>query len=343
MSGLAATLARRRPRLRSLPTPSPRLRRRLLALVLVCLALLAGYRFWLRDSSLVAVEQVSVTGLTTADSERVRMAIGATARGMTTLNVDVERLERAVAPYPVVRELEVTTDFPHGLRVRVIEHQPAAMAIGDDGEVPVAGDGTILHGLPVEGKLPAVEVDGVLGGDRLRDATARAAAAVAGAAPQRLRARVEEIEKRAPEGLVAELRDGPELIFGDARRARAKWAAAARVLADPEARGASYIDLRIPGRPAAGGLPAETVAPVAPAGHTETTVPNPAGAAATGAPAAPGTETPAAPEDAPATVAPSPTTPPAGTVTTPPVSAPEPAQPPVSTGTEGGATAPTAP
>ncbi|MET0811192.1 MAG: hypothetical protein ABWY65_08780, partial [Thermoleophilaceae bacterium] len=135
----------------------------------------------------------------------------------------------------------------------------------------------------------------------------------------------------------------PELIFGDARRARAKWAAAARVLADPEARGASYIDLRIPGRPAAGGLPAETVAPVAPAGHTATTVPNPAGAAATGAPAAPGTETPAAPEDAPATVAPSPTTPPAGTGTTPPVSAPESAQPPVSTGAEGGATAPAAP
>ena len=62
------------------------------------------------------------------------------------------------------------------------------------------------------------------------------------------------------------MRDGPELIFGDATRARAKWIAATRVLADPEAEGASYIDVRLPGRPAAGGLPAATLAPVAPAG-----------------------------------------------------------------------------
>ena len=65
---------------------------------------------------------------------------------------------------------------------------------------------------------------------------------------------------------MAELRDGPELIFGPATRLRAKWAAAARVLADLEARGASYVDLRIPSRPAVGGLAATTLTPVAPAG-----------------------------------------------------------------------------
>ena len=63
---------------------------------------------------------------------------------------------------------------------------------------------------------------------------------------------------------MVELRDGPELIFGDPTRARAKWTAAARVLADPKAEGASYVDVRIPGRPAAGGLTDETVAPVTP-------------------------------------------------------------------------------
>ena len=154
---------------------------------------------------------------------------------MTTLHVDRERLERAVAPYPVVRALEVTTDFPHGMRIRVIEHEPAAMAVSDGARLPVAGDGTILRGMPVEGHLPLVEVEGALAGDRLREATARAAAAIAGAAPALLRRRVEQIEKRPELGLVAELREGPELIFGDGVRARAKWAAAARVLADPEA------------------------------------------------------------------------------------------------------------
>ena len=87
---------------------------------------------------------------------------------------------------------------------------------------------------------------------------------------------------RAEEGIVVELRDGPELIFGDATRVRAKWIAAVRILADPEAAGASYIDVRLPGRPAAGGLPAETLAPVAPAGSAELAAPQGT------APAAPG-------------------------------------------------------
>ena len=46
---------------------------------------------------------------------------------MTTLHVDREKLERSVAGYPVVRDLEISPDFPHGLRVHVIEHQPAAI------------------------------------------------------------------------------------------------------------------------------------------------------------------------------------------------------------------------
>ena len=223
MSGLAAALARRRrPLRRALPAMSARLRRRLLALLLLTLALAGGYWFWLRDSSLVAVDEVSVTGLSTEDSERVRLALMATAKRMTTLHVDRERLEQAVAPYPVVRALEVTTDFPHGMRIRVIEHEPAAMAVSDGARLPVAGDGTILRGMPVEGHLPLVEVEGALAGDRLREATARAAATIAGAAPALLRRRVEQIEKRPELGLVAELREGPELIFGDGVRARAQ-------------------------------------------------------------------------------------------------------------------------
>ena len=43
-------------------------------------------------------------------------------------------------------------------------------------------------------------------------------------------------------------------MFGDGEDARAKWTAAARVLAEPSAAGATYLDLRIPGRVAAGGL-----------------------------------------------------------------------------------------
>ena len=268
--GGAAVALRRlrlpRPRAVRLPRMSPRLRLVLLVLAVMALVLAAAFRFWLRDSDLVAVERVAVSGLTTDEATRLRGALEASALTMTTLHVDTERLERAVEAFPVVRGLEVDARFPHELRIRVLEHHPAAMAQTDAGRVPVAADGTVLRGLPTEGKLPSIRAEGGVKGERLADRRARSAALVAGAAPAALRRKLEEVESRTDEGLVVELRDGPELIFGDASRAKAKWIAAARVLADPEAEGAGYIDVRLPGRPAAGGLATETVTPVAPAG-----------------------------------------------------------------------------
>jgi cell division protein FtsQ len=253
--------------IRALPALPPRVKRWVLIALAMCLVLAVGYRFWLRDSSLVTVEKVQVTGLTTKDAPRVRAALASAAHSMTTLHVRHEVLEESIAAYPVVKALEVRTDFPHGLVIHVVEYRPAAIVAG----LPVAGDGTILRGIPVEGSLPKIE--GAPHGNRLSDPAALHAARVAGTAPLALRSRLELIEVRAQDGIVVQMRDGPELIFGDATRAHAKWIAATRVLADPEAEGASYIDVRLPGRPAAGGLPAATVAPVAPAGMEATTPP----------------------------------------------------------------------
>jgi cell division protein FtsQ len=315
----AATVALRRKsrriRLAALP---PRLRRWILVSLGVCVALTATYQLWLRDSSLVAVDDVSVTGLTTKDAPRIRAALTLAARDMTTLHVRRDELDRAIEAYSVVRTLEVRSDFPHGLTIHVVEHRPAALV----GDLPVAGDGTVLRGLPIDGTLPKIDVRSRFEGDRLKNPAALHAALVAGTAPAALRPRLERIEIRGRDGIVVEMRDGPELIFGDATRVRAKWIAATRVLADPDAEGASYIDVRLPGRPAAGGLPAETLAPVAPAG-TEDTAP-PATAAppstttvdpATEQLAPPATtQTPqAAPESAPAP--PGQSTPPAPTPT----------------------------
>ena len=96
----------------------------------------------------------------------------------------------------------------------------------------------------------------------------------------------------------------------------------ARVLADPDAAGATYIDVRLPGRPAAGGLPAATLAPVAPAGDSELTPPATTGAPDTAVdpateqlpPAA--TTDPATPESVPETALTSPEATPTPTDTT---------------------------
>ena len=239
---------------RVLPHPGPRARRRLLALLLAVLVLGAAYRLWIRDAPFASVDRVTVTGLSTDDAERVRAALVSTARTMTTLHVERDRLEKVVAGYPVVRALEVEADFPHALRIRVVEHKPVLVALTGGARLPVAADGTVLEGLPIEGPLPVVETEGGLKSNRLADADAVGAAHIAGAAPLPLRRRLREIERDGDRGYVARLRRGPELIFGSAAHLRAKWVAAARVLADGETRGATYVDLRVPGRPAVGGL-----------------------------------------------------------------------------------------
>jgi cell division protein FtsQ len=91
---------------------------------------------------------------------------------------------------------------------------------------------------------------------RARTAAATAlstCAAALAAAPPALRPRVRRVYL-GPNGLTLPLRNGPTLYFGGSERLRAKWIAAATVLADPTSTGATYVDVRLPERPAAGGL-----------------------------------------------------------------------------------------
>ncbi len=207
---------------------------------------------WLRDSSLVRVERVAVHGLSGgAESAAVRDALTRAARDMTTLHVRHERLRAAVSPYPIVKDVKVTTDFPHGMRIEVVEHDPVAAVELDGRRVPVAADGTLLRGRPAANDLVALSVPSANGGGRLTSRRGRAAVAVMGAAPRQLRPFVTGVQF-GPEGMRLNLHNGPVVQLGDATRARAKWLAIARVLGDPRAAGASYLDVRVPERPVAG-------------------------------------------------------------------------------------------
>lgn len=216
-----------------------RFRRRLAVALLIAAVLSSVYFFWLRDSSLVAIERVQVTGLTTHDAPRVREALESAARDMSTLHLSRQRLLDAAAPWPVVNELRVTTDFPHGVHIQAIERRPVALVGSGGDRLPVSEDGTVLRGLRNTPRLPQTD---------------RALVGVAGAAPPALLRRIVSIH-RGDRGLVAELRKGPSVILGSRSRLRAKWASAAAVLADSASRGAEYVDVRLPGRPVAGGRP----------------------------------------------------------------------------------------
>lgn len=294
--------------------PGRRFLRLLAALVVLAALLACCYLLWLRDSSLVRVERVSVTGLTTQDAGRARSALAGAARQMTTLHVDRAKLERAAAAFPVIRSIEVGPDFPHGMRIHVIEERPAAMLVSGRHRVPVAGDGSVLSGLPVRVPLPVVRIPGSLPVGRMHAGAELASVRVAAGRPAALASRIREVRRERGKGLVVPVEDGPRIVFGDATRVAAKWAAATRVLADLESGGADYIDVRLPERPVAGGLRVSTLAPVAPADPTSPASEAPPAATPQGDRAVPAPTEPQGTSRMPAAAAPGASAPPAAPV-----------------------------
>jgi len=227
------------------------MRLRVAVALVAVLALLGGLWLWVRDSPLVAVQKVSITGVSGPNADQIRAVLTRAARNMTTLDVRTGQLRMAVAPYPVVDDIKVSTQFPHGLRIRVVEQLPVAALEAGGRTIAAAGDGTVLHDVPT-GSLPLVAVPVLPGGSQVTERPALQALAMLSLTPRRMLARITHVTTQPSHGLVVELRSGPSIYFGDGSALAAKWVAATEVLADPGSAGASYIDVTDPARPAAG-------------------------------------------------------------------------------------------
>jgi hypothetical protein len=114
-----------------------------------------------------------------------------------------------------------------------------------------------VEDLPAKGKLT---------GDALE------VALVVGAAPPPLRELVAEVAIGPPEGVQVTLRGDIPVYFGGSERADEKWAAAAAVLANPKIDTLTYLDVRVPGRPAIGGAAPAVSEDTTDATEPETTV-----------------------------------------------------------------------
>lgn len=241
-------LPRRRERgRRRLPRPGPRF----LLVVLALAALLTGAFFWVRQSSLVAVQRVTVTGVSGPDAGAIRQTLVQTAERMTTMVIDSGRLRAAVARYPVVRSLRVSVHLPHSVTIAVFEQVPVAMV---DGTI-VSSRGDLLRSVsPASQALPTITASaaGAGSGAATVSGTARADVSLLAAAPYPILAKLTTAGWRPGRGLTATLRNGPVIYFGDDTDLVAKWRSAILALASPTSDGASYIDVTDPARPAAG-------------------------------------------------------------------------------------------
>jgi cell division protein FtsQ len=222
----------------------------ILALVAICAA--GGYWFWLRDSSLVAVSDVEVVGVRSGERELIVAELTEAAKDMSTLHVDQAELTRIGARFSTVASLSVDPNFPHGLRIEVVERPPALRATSGEEQAAVAADGSVLSGVEAPEGLPRLQVEQLPATGKLEGADLEQAL-VAGAAPAPLAPLIEGVSKTKEDGVVVTLRGGIPVRFGDPSRVAEKWAAAAAVLADPKLSGLGYLDVRVPKRPAVAG------------------------------------------------------------------------------------------
>jgi cell division protein FtsQ len=219
---------------------------------LIAIPLLGGGWMWLRDSSLVAVRHVHISGVHGVDAIEIRMALGNAATRMTTMDFDPGALRKAVSSFAIVDAVRVSTSFPHTVSISVSERPPVAALLTAGQRTAVAADGTVLGPALLSSSLPTIKgaVEPPVGA-RLREAGVLDAVGVLGAAPALLAPFVVRVFS-GPEGLTVAMRNGLLVYFGNALRAHAKWTALARVLVSPSAAGALYVDVRLPERPAAG-------------------------------------------------------------------------------------------
>jgi cell division protein FtsQ len=223
-----------------------------LLVVIVTAAALGGGWLWLRGSSLVAVRTVTITGVSGRDAAAIRAALTAAARRMTTLDLQESRLRAAVAAYPEVVGLRVNSEFPHGVRIVVLERVPIAVLSAAGRKVVVDSDGQLLPGWSARG-LPQIPLPALPRGRRATAGRGLAEVQLLAAAPWQLIDQIAQVTKRPGRGLVVWFRHGPLAYFGAADQAAAKWAALVAVLASPGAAEAGYIDVADPQHPAAGG------------------------------------------------------------------------------------------
>jgi len=234
-------------RRRRLPRLGPLL---LISAVLLAGLLIGGY-FWVRSSSLSAVREVKVIGLSGPQAGQIRDALQTTARGMSTLNVSTGEFHNTAAAYPEVKSIATAASFPHSMTITVVEQNPVAVVAAGGHRTVVSGDGTLLPNVSASSSLPTIAMTVAPGGTTLSGASLQEAELLADA-PYALLSRVASATESSAHGLTVALRSGPQVYFGGSGRLTAKWHSAVAVLANASSAGAAYIDVTDPSRPAAG-------------------------------------------------------------------------------------------
>ncbi len=225
-----------------------RLRRTILVATLLVLAVVAVL---VERSSLVALEEVQVSGTQRLEPGAVRRAADLPL-GTSTLRLPLDAARERVEALPLVRSADVSRLDPLTVMIAVTEREPIAVVRRGDAAVLVDRDGVVVArgrepGLPVirlaTGSLPSP-------GATLEEAPAAANAhAALSELPGPVRSLVATYVARADDELDLRLATGTIVRFGRAERVAEKARALGAVIEDLDGREVSAIDVRAPSHP----------------------------------------------------------------------------------------------
>ena len=226
--------------------------------------------WWLAHGPLLAVGNVTLRGYDRQDRAALLQAIDSAAADGTVVSPPVDGIRSAAAAFPWVASVAVQRDWPRALAVEVTMARPVAVAAVAGAEPALVSEsGRVLGPVPEGAGLGWLRATGPppAAGYALPDAD-RAALSFLAAAPPEAARRVRQLGLDQAGTLAGRIDGGPALRLGRPEALAAKARALALVLSQVPAQelaAATYIDLRIPRRPAIGGL-----APADPAAGEET-------------------------------------------------------------------------
>lgn len=215
-------------------------RRRIVLAVLLVLVLLLGVGLWVvRQSSLLDVRQVEVTGSTLVDPARVGSVSG--IRLHTPLSrVDTGAAASKVAALPTVRSVEVSRDWPHTVRITVTERTAVYQLSTRDGFVRVDSSGiAFLRTTTQSSGLPKVLIS------RPDARLLRDVATVAGSFDAGLRGQIEQVEVTGADSITLVLTKNRRVVWGSADESALKAKVTSAMLKVP----AKVYDVSSPEHP----------------------------------------------------------------------------------------------
>jgi cell division protein FtsQ len=212
-----------------------------------------------RESSLFAIDRVTVEGAPPALSREIRSAVQP-YRGRSLVTLNRAAVERAVLAIPDVRSVRIDRDFPNSLRIFVKRERPLAVLRRGDEAWLIAMSGKAVRRLTPHSamRLPRVWLqrsvsitDGELVSDEGVQVALRALAPLARIGHD---LSIASVLVTADE-LTLVTRSGLELRLGDASQASLKLAVASGILptlVPPVAGSLVYLDVSVPERPVSG-------------------------------------------------------------------------------------------